>query len=110
MLRVNMWWAFSLSLPLDVRNDEPPPEPAPPEVPPRGHSLLQSMSSMRKRSDYQIHIQENNCDQKHEEFIPQEKQQGELRLKIFKFLPTTGTFYLRMVTKGNLSPHKLRNM
>ncbi|GAB0095283.1 hypothetical protein DMENIID0001_106450 [Sergentomyia squamirostris] len=63
---------------LDTRNDEPPPEPAPPEVPPRGHSLLQSMSTMRKRSDYQINIQENNCDQKHEEFIPQEKQQGKL--------------------------------
>ncbi|XP_059617794.1 uncharacterized protein LOC132262532 [Phlebotomus argentipes] len=70
---------------LDARNDEPPPEPAPPEVPPRGHSLLQSMSSMRKRSDYQIHIQENNCDQKHEEFIPQEKQQGEFGLSFIPF-------------------------
>lgn len=58
--------------------DEPPPEPAPPEVPPRGHSLLRSAStSLRKCSDYQLHVRDSTGDQKHEEFIPQEKQQGE---------------------------------
>lgn len=65
---------------LNIEDDEPPPEPAPPEIPPRGHSLLQSTStSARKCSDYQIHVRDVVlcADQKHEEFIPQEKQQGE---------------------------------
>lgn len=63
---------------LNIEDDEPPPEPAPPEIPPRGHSLLRSTSSSaRKCSDYQIHVRDVLCaDQKHEEFIPQEKQQG----------------------------------
>lgn len=63
---------------LNIEDDEPPPEPAPPEIPPRGHSLLRSTStSARKCSDYQIHVRDVVCaDQKHEEFIPQEKQQG----------------------------------
>lgn len=60
---------------LNIEDDEPPPEPAPPEIPPRGHSLLRSTStSLRRVSDYQIHV---GATQKHEEFIPQEKQQGE---------------------------------
>lgn len=65
---------------LNIEDDEPPPEPAPPEIPPRGHSMLRSASSSaRKCSDYQIHVRENVvlcADQTHEEFIPQEKQQG----------------------------------
>lgn len=64
---------------LNIEDDEPPPEPAPPEIPPRGHSLLRSSStSLRKCSDYQLHMRgEVVAAQKHEEFIPQEKQQGE---------------------------------
>lgn len=50
---------------------EPPPEPAPPEIPPRTQSLLMSL---RKRSDYQLKFQENG-DQKHEQFIPANQQQ-----------------------------------
>ncbi|XP_054727145.1 uncharacterized protein LOC129236888 [Anastrepha obliqua] len=45
---------------------EPPPEPAPPEIPPRTQSLLMSL---RKPSDYKLKY-EDKGDQKHEEFIP----------------------------------------
>ncbi|XP_037931534.1 sericin 1-like [Teleopsis dalmanni] len=45
---------------------EPPPEPAPPEIPPRTQSLL---LSFRKHSDYKLKYEEKG-DQKHEEFIP----------------------------------------
>ncbi|EDW62535.2 uncharacterized protein Dvir_GJ16869 [Drosophila virilis] len=45
---------------------EPPPEPAPPEIPPRTQSLLMSL---RKHSDYKLKYEEKG-DQKHEEFIP----------------------------------------
>lgn len=47
-------------------HSEPPPEPAPPEIPPRTQSLL---TSLRKKSDYQLKF-EDNGDQKHEQFIP----------------------------------------
>lgn len=47
-------------------HSEPPPEPAPPEIPPRTQSLLMSL---RKKSDYQLKF-EDNGDQKHEQFIP----------------------------------------
>lgn len=43
--------------------DEPPPEPAPPEVPPR----CLSMHTLKKR---QLVIDKLSGDQKHEEFIP----------------------------------------
>lgn len=43
--------------------DEPPPEPAPPEVPPRGLS----MHTLKKR---QLVIDKLSGDQTHEEFIP----------------------------------------
>lgn len=45
---------------------EPPPEPAPPEIPPRAQSLLMSL---RKHSDYKLKYDEKGG-QKHEEFIP----------------------------------------
>lgn len=45
---------------------EPPPEPAPPEIPPRTQSLL---LSLRKHSEYKLKYEEKG-DQKHEEFIP----------------------------------------
>ncbi|XP_011183401.2 teneurin-a isoform X2 [Zeugodacus cucurbitae] len=45
---------------------EPPPEPAPPEIPPRTQSLLMSL---RKHSDYKLKYDEKGG-QKHEEFIP----------------------------------------
>lgn len=48
-------------------HSEPPPEPAPPEIPPRTQSLL---TSLRKKSDYQLKFEDNALDQKHEQFIP----------------------------------------
>ncbi|XP_037919215.1 teneurin-a isoform X2 [Hermetia illucens] len=51
-----------------------PPDPAPPEIPPRTQSLLMSM---QKRSDYQLKYEENG-DQKHEAFIPQGHQKDYL--------------------------------
>lgn len=50
---------------------EPPPEPAPPEVPPRAHSL-QTKSSIKTRPV--ILTIDKNGDQKHEEYIPQNQQ------------------------------------
>ncbi|XP_055390087.1 ABC transporter H family member 2-like [Condylostylus longicornis] len=59
---------------IDKNIFEPPPEPAPPEIPPRAQSLLMSL---RKRSDYQLKY-EDNGDQKHEEFIPTSQQKDYL--------------------------------
>lgn len=64
-------------------HSEPPPEPAPPEIPPRTQSLLMSL---RKKSDYQLKY-EDNGDQKHEQFIPS-NQIGKLVLKICLDLQT----------------------
>ncbi|XP_075157827.1 uncharacterized protein LOC142231094 [Haematobia irritans] len=50
----------------DDGEKEPPPEPAPPEIPPRTQSLL---LSLRKHSEYKLKYEEKG-DQKHEEFIP----------------------------------------
>lgn len=50
-------------------DEEPPPDPAPPEVPPRGHS----MQTMKKRPDFVLTIDKNG-DQKHEEYIPSHQQ------------------------------------
>lgn len=52
---------------------EPPPEPAPPEIPPRAQSLLTSLT--KKLSSNTLKVGETG-DLKHEEFIPQ-NQQGE---------------------------------
>lgn len=53
--------------------DIQPPDPAPPEVPPRAHSLNSASSrnsmSIRKKSDYVLKIDKNG-DQTHEEYIP----------------------------------------
>lgn len=50
-----------------------PPDPAPPEVPPRAHSLYSASSknsmSIRKKSEYVLKIDKNG-DQTHEEYIP----------------------------------------
>lgn len=54
----------------DRHEDEPPPEPAPPEIPPRAQSLLHSI---KKLSSHTIKIDESG-DLKHEEFIPQNQQ------------------------------------
>lgn len=51
-------------------DDEPPPEPAPPEVPPRGHSL---QTLPKKRSEFILTIDKNGG-QKHEEYIPPNQQ------------------------------------
>lgn len=64
-----------------------PPDPAPPEIPPRTQSLLMSM---QKRSDYQLKYEENG-DQKHEAFIPQGHQKGKFGINTehpYKILPT----------------------
>lgn len=57
--------------------DIPPPDPAPPEVPPRAHSLYSASSktstSIRKKSDYVLKIDKNG-DQTHEEYIPRGHQ------------------------------------
>ncbi|EDW52791.1 GM19423 [Drosophila sechellia] len=59
-------------------SEEPPPEPAPPEIPPRTQSLLMSL---RKHSDYKLKYEEKG-DQKHEEFIPTSQlQKGEFSSK-----------------------------
>lgn len=62
---------------------EPPPEPAPPEIPPRTQSLLMSL---RKHSDYKLKYDEKGG-QKHEEFIPtsQLHQQQQPSLQKGKF-------------------------
>lgn len=60
---------------------EPPPEPAPPEIPPRAQSLLASLT--KKLSSYTLKTNETG-DMKHEEFIPQ-NQQG----KLMNILPKT---------------------
>lgn len=55
---------------------EPPPEPAPPEIPPRAQSLLASLT--KKLSSHTLKTNESGTgDMKHEEFIPQ-NQQGKL--------------------------------
>lgn len=52
---------------------EPPPEPAPPEIPPRAQSLLASLT--KKLSSHTLKINETGTgDMKHEEFIPQNQQ------------------------------------
>ena len=50
---------------------EPPPDPAPPEIPPRAQSLLASLT--KKLSNYTLKTNETG-DMKHEEFIPQHQQ------------------------------------
>lgn len=57
---------------VERQEDEPPPEPAPPEIPPRAQSLL---ASIKKLSSHTIKIDDSG-DLKHEEFIPQSQQQG----------------------------------
>lgn len=61
---------------MDKNIFEPPPEPAPPEIPPRTQSLL---ISLKKRSDYQLKF-DDSAGQKHEEFIPQSQQKGKFLL------------------------------
>lgn len=60
------------SLFIDRDEDEPPPEPAPPEIPPRAQSLL---ASIKKLSSHTIKVDDSG-DLKHEEFIPQNQQLG----------------------------------
>jgi len=62
-------------------SEEPPPEPAPPEIPPRTQSLLMSL---RKHSDYKLKYEEKG-DQKHEEFIPTSQlQKGEFKTSVLQ--------------------------
>lgn len=61
------------SMYIDRDDDDPPPEPAPPEIPPRAQSLL---ASIKKLSSHTIKVDDSG-DLKHEEFIPQNQQQGE---------------------------------
>ncbi|XP_067634540.1 serine-rich adhesin for platelets-like [Eurosta solidaginis] len=56
---------------------EPPPDPAPPEIPPRTQSLLMSL---RKHSDYKLKYDDKG-DQKHEEFIPTNQMQQQQTLQ-----------------------------
>lgn len=53
------------------KDDDPPPEPAPPEIPPRAQSLLATLT--KKLSSYTLKTIETG-DIKHEEFIPQNQQ------------------------------------
>lgn len=57
-------------------DDEPPPEPAPPEVPPRGYASMQQQQATLKlrTADFVLTIDKNGG-QKHEEYIP---SQGKL--------------------------------
>lgn len=67
---------LSLFVAGEQTDDEPPPEPAPPEVPPRAHSLL---TTIKKGSTQTIRIDETG-DLKHEQFIPANQQQGNSHL------------------------------
>lgn len=71
--------ATSLTNDIITHHLEPPPEPAPPEVPPRAQSLL---ASIKKLSNHTIKTDDTRTmatnglgDVKHEEFIPQSQQQ-----------------------------------
>ncbi|XP_055602746.1 uncharacterized protein LOC129751327 [Uranotaenia lowii] len=60
-----------------MESDIQPPDPAPPEVPQRAHSLYstsKSSMSIRKKSDYVLKIDKNG-DQTHEEYIPSSQQE-----------------------------------
>lgn len=67
------FWLLTFSL-TGEHDDEPPPEPAPPEIPPRAQSLL---ASIKKVSSHTMKVDDSG-DLKHEEFIPQSQQQGNL--------------------------------
>lgn len=60
-----------LCLFLFFKDEDPPPEPAPPEIPPRAQSLLATLT--KKLSSYTLKTNETG-DIKHEEFIPQNQQ------------------------------------
>lgn len=69
---ISILFLFSLSLSFrDSAEYEPPPDPAPPEIPPRAQSLLASLT--KKLSNYTLKTNETG-DMKHEEFIPQHQQ------------------------------------
>lgn len=53
------------------KDEDPPPEPAPPEIPPRAQSLLATLT--KKLSSHTLKTSETG-DIKHEEFIPQNQQ------------------------------------
>ena len=55
----------------DIEFEETPPEPAPPELPYREHSMANiNTSIMKQPSNFVLKIDKNG-DQIHEEFIPQ---------------------------------------
>lgn len=66
--------SFLCSFAGEQQDDEPPPEPAPPEIPPRAQSLL---VTLKKASTHTIKVDDTG-DLKHEEFIPQSQQRGKL--------------------------------
>lgn len=70
----------SMRLNLDKGDEEPPPEPAPPEVPPRGQSLH---ATSFHRLDHQLKFDKNG-DQKHEQFIPSEQKHGKSKCKYYQ--------------------------
>lgn len=71
---------------------EPPPEPAPPEIPPRAQSLLTSLT--KKLSSHTMKVSETG-DLKHEEFIPQNQQGKQMQMHFFNLLK------LKMLTSTN---------
>lgn len=73
---------FSLPITRNSAEYEPPPDPAPPEIPPRAQSLLASLT--KKLSNYTLKTNETG-DMKHEEFIPQH-QQGKANESSFNLL------------------------
>lgn len=50
-------------------NEESPPEPAPPEVPPRGPSL--HATSLRRRNEYALPSEDNNTNSQESQFMGQ---------------------------------------
>lgn len=50
-------------------NEESPPEPAPPEVPPRGPSL--HAATLRRRTEYTLPLETNNSNSQESQFMGQ---------------------------------------
>lgn len=70
-----MFWKL-----IEIVDYEPPPEPAPPEIPPRAQSLLTALT--KKLSSHTLKVSEMG-DMKHEEFIPQNQQGKALKSSYF---------------------------
>lgn len=61
-------------------NEESPPEPAPPEVPPRGPSL--HAATLRRRTEFTLPSDDNNSNSQESQFMGQ----GGMSLRIFQLI------------------------